>query len=58
MLERFQWYCPDCNDLLYVVELQVRDIVADLPPAFELFYADEAGARTCRDCGAVHPGRG
>ena len=56
--ERFQWYCPDCNDLLYVVELQVRDIVADLPPAFELFYADEAGARTCRDCGAVHPGRG
>ena len=62
VLERFQWYCPTCHHLLYVVlyvvELQVRDIVADLPPAFERFTSDETGLRTCGRCAAVHPGRG
>ncbi|RBM17115.1 3-hydroxyanthranilate 3,4-dioxygenase [Prauserella sp. PE36] len=56
-LEKFQWYCPDCSALLHEVELQVRDIVADLPPVFEKFYADER-ARTCDACGALHPGKG
>mgnify|MGYP004477425711 FL=1 len=56
-LEKFQWYCPDCNALVHEVELQVRDIVADLPPVFGAFYADEK-ARTCPDCGALHPGKG
>ncbi len=55
-LEKFQWYCPDCGTLVHEVELQVRDIVADLPPVFERFYADEA-ARTCTACGILHPGR-
>lgn len=55
--ERFQWYCLECAALLHEVELQVRDIVADLPPVFEQFYADRQ-ARTCRSCGALHPGRG
>jgi 3-hydroxyanthranilate 3,4-dioxygenase len=58
VLERFQWYCPQCHHLIYSVELQVRDIVADLPPAFERFYSDQDGARTCAECGAVHPGKG
>ena len=58
VLERFQWYCPTCHHLLYVVELQVRDIVADLPPAFERFTSDETGLRTCGRCAAVLPGRG
>lgn len=56
-LEKFQWYCPQCHALVHEVELQVRDIVADLPPVFEAFYADEK-ARTCTACGAVHPGKG
>jgi 3-hydroxyanthranilate 3,4-dioxygenase len=56
-LERFQWYCLDCDALVHEIELQVRDIVADLPPVFEAFYADEQ-ARTCRQCGAIHPGKG
>ncbi|MFN2518807.1 MAG: 3-hydroxyanthranilate 3,4-dioxygenase [Jatrophihabitantaceae bacterium] len=56
-LEKFQWYCPDCNALVHEVELQVRDIVADLPPVFTAFYADER-ARTCAQCGTVHPGKG
>ncbi|MFE0020126.1 3-hydroxyanthranilate 3,4-dioxygenase [Amycolatopsis sp. NPDC059021] len=56
-LEKFQWYCPECAALVHEVELQVRDIVDDLPPVFQRFYDDEA-ARTCRACGALHPGKG
>jgi 3-hydroxyanthranilate 3,4-dioxygenase len=56
-LEKFQWYCPSCHALVHEVELQVSDIVVDLPPVFEAFYADEA-ARVCRNCGQLHPGKG
>jgi 3-hydroxyanthranilate 3,4-dioxygenase len=56
-LEKFQWYCEECGSLVHEVELQVRDIVADLPPVFSAFYADE-DARTCGECGALHPGKG
>lgn len=56
-LEKFQWYCEDCGSLVHETELQVRDIVEDLPPVFSLFYADEK-ARTCKNCGALHPGKG
>ena len=56
-LEKFQWYCLDCDGKVHEVELQVRDISADLPPIFEAFYADDA-ARICPGCGAVHPGKG
>jgi 3-hydroxyanthranilate 3,4-dioxygenase len=56
-LERFQWYCPNCNALVHEVELQVRDIVIDLPPVFTAFYEDE-DARLCRNCGHLHPGKG
>lgn len=56
-LERFQWYCPGCNALIHDVELQVTDIVVDLPPVFEGFYGSEQ-ARTCSACGAMHPGKG
>jgi 3-hydroxyanthranilate 3,4-dioxygenase len=56
-LEKFQWYCQRCNALVHVVELQVRDIVTDLPPVFTAFYGDEQ-ARTCARCGALHPGKG
>jgi len=55
-LEKFQWYCPNCDALVHEVELQVRDIVVDLPPVFTAFYEDEA-ARVCKNCGHVHPGR-
>jgi 3-hydroxyanthranilate 3,4-dioxygenase len=56
-LERFQWYCQECDALVHEAELQVRDIVEDLPPVFAAFYTDEQ-ARTCDACGALHPGKG
>ena len=55
--EKFQWYCPACAALVHETELQVRDIVKDLPPVFSAFYADEQ-ARTCPKCATVHPGKG
>ena len=56
-LEKFQWYCQGCGALIHEVELQVTDIVVDLPPVFAAFYADEA-AHVCPQCGTVHPGKG
>ena len=56
-LEKFQWYCPGCSALVHEVELQVRDIVVDLPPVFTAFYEDEK-ARECPQCGTLHPGKG
>lgn len=56
-LEKFQWYCPECTYLIHEVELQVRDIVTDLPPVFEEFYSRDDAGRTCPECATVHPGR-
>jgi 3-hydroxyanthranilate 3,4-dioxygenase len=51
----FEWYCPGCWALVHRVEVNVQNIVADLPPLFEAFYS---GNRKCPRCGAVHPGKG
>lgn len=51
----FEWYCQRCHGLLHRVQVNVKDIVADLPPLFDAFYASQK-LRTCR-CGAVHPGK-
>jgi 3-hydroxyanthranilate 3,4-dioxygenase len=52
----FEWYCPQCHDLVYRTEVLLKSIVKDLPPLFERFYGDEK-LRLCRMCGAVHPGK-
>lgn len=56
-LENFRWYCAECDALVHEVALQVRNLVDDMPPVFEQFHAD-IEARTCPDCGALHPGKG
>jgi 3-hydroxyanthranilate 3,4-dioxygenase len=52
----FEWFCMSCGTLVHRVEVQVKDIVKDLPPLYEAFYSNSA-ARTCKSCGAVHPGK-
>lgn len=52
--EAFEWYCLNCHNLVHRVQLQVRSIVDDLPPAFQRFYDSD---RKCGECGAVHPGK-
>ncbi len=56
VLEKFRWYCANCNAIVHEVELQVTDIVEDLPPVFKAFYESE-DARTCPSCGTLHPGK-
>jgi 3-hydroxyanthranilate 3,4-dioxygenase len=49
----FEWYCPKCWALVRRVEVNVQNIVADLPPAFAAF---DKSKRQCPACGHVHPG--
>ena len=56
MKDGFEWYCFGCGGLVHRVEVTLGNIVADLPPLYEAFYADEM-ARTCKACGQVHPGK-
>jgi 3-hydroxyanthranilate 3,4-dioxygenase len=55
-LDAFEWYCPNCHNLVHRAEVKLKSIVRDLPPIFEKFYGSEE-ARRCRNCGTVHPGR-
>jgi 3-hydroxyanthranilate 3,4-dioxygenase len=54
--DAFQWYCDTCGEIVHRVEVQLKSIVADLPPLFDRFYADQA-LRTCKNCGTLHPGK-
>mgnify|MGYP000006913306 FL=1 len=56
-LDGFEWVCFSCSHLVHRVELQLQAIDADLPPLFAAFNEDE-GARTCPNCGTLHPGTG
>jgi 3-hydroxyanthranilate 3,4-dioxygenase len=49
----FEWYCPKCWALVHRVEVNVQNIVSDLPPLFEAF---DRSKRECPACGHVHPG--
>ncbi len=55
-LDAFEWYCPNCHQLVYRAEVRLQSLVKDLPPIFEAFDSSPAN-RTCKHCGAVHPGR-
>jgi 3-hydroxyanthranilate 3,4-dioxygenase len=55
-LDAFEWYCFECGTLVHRIEVKVTHLVRDLPPLYEAFFADEK-ARTCRKCGALHPGK-
>jgi 3-hydroxyanthranilate 3,4-dioxygenase len=52
----FEWFCFSCGSRVHRIEIEVTDIVRDLPPLYEAFYADPK-ARTCQACGTVHPGK-
>jgi len=48
-LDAFQWYCDECNEILYEEYIQLTDIVKQLPPIFEGFWNNDA-VRTCKSC--------
>ena len=55
--DALQWSCARCGTLVRRYEMQLTDIVRDLPPVYETFYASSVAERTCPQCGEVHPGR-
>ncbi|NQV55280.1 MAG: 3-hydroxyanthranilate 3,4-dioxygenase [Rhodospirillales bacterium] len=55
-LDGFEWFCEDCNALVYRAEVQLKDIYKDLPPLFDAYYGD-AAVRVCPECGHHNPGK-
>jgi 3-hydroxyanthranilate 3,4-dioxygenase len=56
-LDGFVWFCEQCGAKLYQEFFHLTNIVTQLPPVFERFYADESN-RTCKNCGTKMAGRG
>lgn len=48
----FMWFCENCSHKLYEEYFTLTDIVKQLPPIMNKFYASEAD-RTCKNCGTV-----
>lgn len=52
-LDRFQWFCPQCDRLLHTEEAHVADYRSNpVTLAYQHLASDEA-ARTCAACGTV-----
>ncbi len=53
--DRFQWYCPKCDNLLHEETFIVRDYAEDpVSKAYQRFFENES-FRTCKKCSAVMP---
>ena len=50
-LDGFKWFCDECHTLLHEEFVQLTNIVKQLPPIFEAFWASEEH-RTCKSCHA------
>ncbi len=60
MKEGFEWYCFECESRVHRIEVALPDpsgIVTALPGIYDAFHSD-TDARTCPNCGTVHPGKG
>jgi 3-hydroxyanthranilate 3,4-dioxygenase len=57
LVDAFQWHCARCGTRVRRIEVQLADIVADLPATYQRFYDSADSERTCPLCGTVHPGR-
>lgn len=57
LVDAFEWRCAKCGAVVSRIEVQLTDIVADLPATYGRFYASSDAERTCQLCGSVHPGR-
>lgn len=54
-VDRFQWYCPQCDELLHEESAVVDDYKKDfVTQAYRNFFGNERH-RTCRACGHVMP---
>lgn len=54
VLDAFEWYCDECDEKVHRAEVQLKNIVSDLPPVFAEFNSN-AELRKCPSCGHDHP---
>jgi 3-hydroxyanthranilate 3,4-dioxygenase len=52
MLDAFLWFCENCGNKLYEEQVNVSNIVTQLPEVFKRFYGD-INKCTCQKCGTV-----
>ncbi len=52
MKDALEWYCENCNNLLYRKKFKLDNIEVDLPIIFDKFYGSEK-KRTCKKCSAL-----
>lgn len=57
MADALQWSCAHCGTLIKRYEMQLENIVTDLPPVYQQFYVTSEDERRCPQCGEIHPGR-
>lgn len=48
----FLWFCENCHNKLHETYFELTDIVRQLPPVMENFYASTDN-RTCNSCGTI-----
>jgi 3-hydroxyanthranilate 3,4-dioxygenase len=54
-IDRFHWFCPDCNAFLHEETFVVEDYALDpVSKAYRNFF-DSEEFRTCKECGTVMP---
>ena len=54
-IDRFHWYCTQCDNLLHEETFVVRDYAEDpVSKAYQRFFDNEV-FRTCKKCGAIMP---
>ena len=55
-IDRFQWFCPSCDEFLHEETFVVDDYAVDpVSKAYQNF-SDSEEFRTCKACGNVMPG--
>ena len=47
-----RFFCESCGDIVHDAEFYLTNLVTQLKPVMEAYWADEA-LRTCKSCGTV-----
>lgn len=55
-IDAHEWYCQQCNSLLFRKEAKIELLERDMPPVFEAYYSNPDN-QVCKNCGHVNPGR-
>ncbi|GAA3610028.1 3-hydroxyanthranilate 3,4-dioxygenase [Flavivirga amylovorans] len=50
MKDALEWYCENCNNLLYRKNFKLDNIETDMPKIFDKYYSSEKKC-TCKKCG-------